>query len=94
MRDGRHINGFKHRNRRTDFNNDSRNTSRNNSLLGTIISAFAGLIIKDVSSPNSKIKATIGNFFKSKQIEKKDKPKIIKAKYEIIDNKGDKNEKQ
>ncbi len=89
MRGGRHINGFKHRNRRTDLNNNDRSSERNNSIIGTIISALAGLIIKDISSPNSKIKNTVGNIFKPKQIEKqaKDKSKIIKAQYEVIENK-------
>ena len=87
MRDGRHINGFKHRNRRTNFTDVNRNQGRN-SLIGTIISAFAGLIIKDISSPNSRIKTLTNNIFKSKKIEaKKEKTKIIKPEFEVIENK-------
>ncbi len=90
MRNGRHINGFKYRNRRTDCNGNNGNsgrTGKNNSIFGTIISAFAGLIINDISSPDSKIKRVVGNIFNPKKIEKKEETaKIIKAEYEVIED--------
>ena len=57
------------------------------SIWGTIITAIAGAVVKDISSPNSRIKKITGNVFKTKQI-KEDKPKIIKPKYKILENGG------
>ena len=41
------------------------------SIWGTIITAIAETVIKDLSSPNSKIKKLTGNIFKPKEIEEK-----------------------
>ena len=56
------------------------------SIWGTIITAITGTVIKDLSSPNSKIKKLTRNIFKSKQIEKKDRTKLIKPEFEVLEN--------
>lgn len=56
------------------------------SIWGTIITAIAGTVIKDLSSPNSKIKKLTRNIFKPKEIEKKDRPKLIKPEFEVLEN--------
>ena len=56
------------------------------SIWGTIITAIAGAVIKDLSGPNSKIKKLTGKFFKSKQINKEDKPELIQPEFEVLEN--------
>ena len=56
------------------------------SIWGTIIAAITGTVIKDLSGPNSKIKKLTRNIFKPKEIEKKDRPKLIKPEFEVLEN--------
>ncbi|NQV18213.1 MAG: DUF5320 domain-containing protein [Armatimonadetes bacterium] len=58
------------------------------SIWGTIITAIAGAVIKDLSGPNSKIKKLTGNIFKPKQIKEKDKPKLIQPEFEVLESEG------
>jgi hypothetical protein len=53
MTDGKHYGGYQYRNRR-DKNHRGRN-----SIWGTIITAIAGTVIKDLTSENSKIKKIV-----------------------------------
>ena len=56
------------------------------SIWGTIFTAIAGVVIKDLSGPNSKIKKLTGNFFKPKQIKGKDKPELIQPEFEVLES--------
>ena len=56
------------------------------SIWGTIITAITGVVIKDLSSPNSRIKKITRNFFRPKEIERKEKPKLIKPEFEVLES--------
>lgn len=94
MTDGKHYGGYQYRNRR-----DKSHRGRN-SIWGTIITAIAGTVIKDLTSENSKIKKIVRNIIPSRQIEdKQSKKELINAEYKIINNENineqnTKNEKQ
>ena len=81
MLEGKYYGGFKYRNRR-----DKSHRGRN-SILGTIITAIAGTVIKDLSNKNSKIKKLFSKAVHSKQIENEiEKNKVIDTEYSLIDD--------
>jgi hypothetical protein len=81
MKEGRHYGGFKYRNKRNQSHRGR------NSFIGTVITAIAGTVVKDLTSENSKIKKMFDKVIHPKQIENKsDKKKVIDAEYSIIDN--------
>lgn len=94
MTDGKHYGGYQYRNRR-----DKSHRGRN-SIWGTIITAIAGTVIKDLTNENSKIKKIVRKIIPPKQIEdKQNKKKLISAEYQVINNENNseqntKNEKQ
>ena len=94
MTDGKHYGGYQYRNRR-----DKSHRGRN-SIWGTIITAIAGTVIKDITSENSKIKKIVRKIIPPKQIEdKQNKKKLINAEYKVINNENNneqntKNEKK
>ncbi|MFO7896292.1 MAG: hypothetical protein R6U84_05105 [Candidatus Cloacimonadales bacterium] len=69
--------GFRYRNRR------QRNFSRKNTFWSTAISALAGVVVKDLSSPNSKLKQIADKLIHPKRIEHKSHP--ITTEYQILD---------
>ena len=81
MTDGKHYGGYKYRNKR------NKSHRGRHSIWGTIITAIAGTVIKDLTSENSKIKKIVKNIIPPKQIEDKDnKKKLINAEYKVINN--------
>jgi len=81
MSNEKHLGGFKYRNRRY------RSTHTRNSVIGTIITAIASTVIKDLTSDKSKIKKMIHKITPTKQIENNsEEKKIIDANYSIIEN--------
>ncbi|MEA2096892.1 MAG: hypothetical protein U9P73_09410 [Candidatus Cloacimonadota bacterium] len=82
MNEGKHYGGFKYRNKR-NISNRGRN-----SILGTVITAIAGTVVKDLTSENSKIKKLFDKVVHPKQIEdKQNEKKIINAEYSVVDDK-------
>ncbi len=80
MRSEKHLGGFKYRNRRNV------NQLGKNSLLGTIITGIAGVVIKDLANENSKIKKLFSKVIHPKQIEDiHNKKNIIEAEYSVED---------
>jgi len=80
--------------RNRDFSGNT-STERNfqSSISKIIFSALTGLIVKDISSPNSKLKLMFNKIFQIGNSTKTEKRKIIKTDFEEI--KGDKeNEEQ
>ena len=78
---------FKYRNRRFKSHRGR------NSIWGTVITAIAGTVIKDLTSEESKIKNLFTKIIHPKQIEKKqNEKKIINAEYSVIDNEKAKKE--
>jgi len=81
MTDGRHYGGFKYRNKRNQSHRGR------NSFIGTMITAIAGTVVKDLTSEESKIKKLFDKVIHPKQIENEsDKKKIIDADFSLIDN--------
>ena len=81
MADGNHYGGFKYRNRRNTSNRGR------NSILGTVITAIAGTVVKDLTSDNSKIKKLFNKVIHPKQIGiKNENRKVIDAEYSVEDN--------
>ena len=81
MTEGRHYGGFKYRNKRNQSHRGR------NSILGTVITAIAGTVVKDLTSENSKIKKLYNKVVHPKQIEEKqNEKKIINAEFSVIDN--------
>lgn len=79
MKNGKHLGGFKYRNRRT-INNLGKN-----SILGAIVTTIAGSIVKDLTSDNSKIAGFFNKILHPSQIENKTKnKKVIDADYSVI----------
>ena len=73
--------GFRYRNRR------NRSFSSRNSLITTIISGIAGIVIKDITSENSRIKGLLRHVFKPRQLEKESEKQMIEAEYSVIEDK-------
>ena len=72
----------------------NKNTGLANSFFRILFSAVSGIIMKDLSNPNSKIRLTFKKMFLLKNTyPKEEKRKIIKAEFEEIEG-GEKNEKQ
>lgn len=71
--------GYRYRNRR------NRSFSGRNSLITTIISGIVGVVIKDISSENSKIKGLLQHFFKPKQLESESTKQVIETEYSVIE---------
>lgn len=81
MTDEKHYGGFKYRNRR------NKSHLGRNSLLGTVITAIAGTLIKDLTSENSKIKMLFNKVVHPKQIENKQEQRdVLDAEYTVEDN--------
>jgi len=81
MTDGNHYGGFKYRNRRNTSNRGR------NSILGTVITAIAGTVVKDLTSDNSKIKKLFNKVIHPKRIGiKNENRKVIDAEYSVEDN--------
>ncbi len=81
---GRHYGGFKYRNKRDQSHR------RRTSVIGTVITAIAGIVVNDLSSENSKIKKLFDKVIQPKQIEEKEKgKKIINVEYSIINNENE-----
>jgi hypothetical protein len=84
MIEDRHYGGYKYRNKR------NKSTHLRNSFWGTVISAIAGTVVKDLTSDNSKIKKLITNTVLSKKITARANSKrIIEAEYKIINDDKD-----
>ena len=82
MTDGRHYDGYKYRNKRNQSHRGR------NSILGTVITAIAGTVVKDLTSENSKIKKLFDKVIHPKQIEdKQNEKKVIDAELSVINNK-------
>lgn len=81
MTDGKHYGGFKYRNKRNQSHRGR------NSILGMIVTAIAGTVVKDLTNEDSKIKILFNKVIHPKQIENEsDKKKIIDADFSLIDN--------
>ena len=81
MTDGKHHGGFKYRNKR-DITHHGRN-----SVIGTVITAIAGTIVKDLTNEDSKIKNLFNKIIRPKQIEEKqDERKVIDTEFSVIEN--------
>ena len=81
MTDRKHYGGFKYRNRRV------KNNRGRSSFIGTVITAIAGTVVKDLTSEDSKIKKLFNKMIHPKQISDKNREnKIIDAEYSVIDN--------
>ncbi len=72
---GRHINGFKYRNRRQ--------VNPGHSIINSILTTALGFVINDISKEDSKIKLLTSKLFSSKQIPKNNK-KPIDVDYKVI----------
>ena len=73
--------GYRYRNRR------NRSFSGKNSIITTIITGIAGVVMKDVLSENSKIKGLIKHVFKRKHLEAASEKKMIEADFSVIKDK-------
>lgn len=81
MIDGKHYSSFKYRNKRNQVHHGR------NSFIGTVITAIAGTVVKDLTSENSKIKKLYNKVVHPKQIEEKqNEKKIIDAEYSVVDD--------
>jgi len=79
MTEGRHYGGFKYRNKRNQSHRGR------NSILGTVITAIAGTVVKDLTSENSKIKKLFNKVIHPKQIEdKQNEKKVINAEFSVV----------
>ncbi|MEA1971684.1 MAG: hypothetical protein U9N34_00060 [Candidatus Cloacimonadota bacterium] len=82
MNEGKHYGGYKYRNRR-----DKKTGSNRGSIVSSLLSVVSGLLVKDLSSNDSKIKKIVSKFFKPKITDKTEKKnKIIKPEYEVLEN--------
>ncbi len=80
MTDGKHYGGFKYRNRRIKSHRGR------NSFIGTVVTAIAGTIVKDLTSEDSKIKKLFNKVVHPKQIEEKQsEKKVINAEFSVVD---------
>ena len=81
MADGKHYGGYKYRNKR------NKSHLGRNSFWGTVITAIAGTVVKDLTNENSKIKKLFNKVVHPKQIEdKQSEKKVIDAEYSVVDN--------
>ena len=79
MTDGKHYGGFKYRNKRIQGHRGR------NSFIGTVITAIAGTVVKDLTSENSKIKKLFNKVIHPKQIEEKQREKkVIDAEFSVV----------
>ena len=79
MTEGRHYGGFKYRNKRNQSHRGR------NSILGTVITAITGTVVKDLTSENSKIKKLFNKVIHPKQIEdKQNEKKVINAEFSVV----------
>ena len=82
MKDGKHLGGFKYRNRR-NINNLGKN-----SFLGAVVTAIAGSVVKDLTSNNSKIVYFFKKILHPAQIEnKQERKEVIEADYSVLNDK-------
>ena len=72
-----------------------RRISSSGTIFGTILTAITGVLIKDLTNPNSKIKLLINKFVKSKKIDYNNtqERKVIQPEYEIIEEEKKNGEK-
>ena len=77
MRNGKHLGGFKYRNRRNLGSLGRR------SVWGAVVTTIAGTLIKDFTSENSKIIHFFKKIVKPQQIEDNQK-KVIDADYSVV----------
>jgi hypothetical protein len=83
MKEDRHYGGYRYRNKR------NKSTHLRNSFWGTVISAIAGTVVKDLTSDNSKLKKLINKAIHPRQIEDEhNEKKIIDGEYIIITDKN------
>jgi len=81
MADGKHYGGFKYRNKRIQSHRGR------NSFIGTVITAIAGTLVKDLTGEDSKIKKLFNKVIHPKQIEdKQNEKKVIYAEFSVVDN--------
>jgi len=81
MADGKHYGGFKYRNKRIQSHRGR------NSFIGTVITAIAGTVVKDLTGEDSKIKKLFNKVIHPKQIEdKQNEKKVIYAEFSVVDN--------
>jgi len=81
MADGKHYGGFKYRNKRIQSHRGR------NSFIGTVITAIAGTVVKDLTDEDSKIKKLFNKVIHPKQIEdKQNEKKVIYAEFSVVDN--------
>ncbi len=79
MTEGRHYGGFKYRNKRNQSHRGR------NSFIGTVITAIAGTVVKDLTSEDSKIKKLFNKVIHPKQIEEKqNEKKVIDAEFSVV----------
>ena len=79
MADGKHYGGFKYRNKRIQSHRGR------NSFIGTLITAIAGSVVKDLTGEDSKIKKLFNKVIHPKQIEEKQREKkVIDAEYSVV----------
>ena len=79
MTDGKHYGGFKYRNKRVQGH------SGRNTFIGTVVTAIAGTVVKDLTSEDSKIKKLFNKVIRPKQIEEKPREKkVIDAEYSVV----------
>jgi len=76
-------------------NRGGKRISSSGTIWGTILTAITGTLIKDLTSPNSKVKLLINKFLKSKKISYNNtqERKVIKPEYEIIEEEKKNGEK-
>jgi hypothetical protein len=83
MKNGKHNDGFKYRNRR------NKSSLGKNSFLGTVITTIVGSIVKDLISDNSKITYFFKKILHPAQIENKQEQKeVIEADYSVLNDKS------
>ena len=83
MNDGKHLGGFKYRNRRKF------SSCEKHSFLGFIVTAIAGSVLKDLTSGNSRLITFIKKILPPARIEGKQEQKsVIDADYSVIKNKS------
>ena len=79
MTEGKHYGGFKYRNKRNQSHRGR------NSFIGTVITAIAGTVVKDLTSEDSKIKKLFNKVIHPKQIEEKqNEKKVIDAEFSVV----------
>ena len=89
MPGGKHVGGYKYRNRQKSIIPEEKNSKNaSSSTFGTIISAITGAIMYDLNKPDSKIKLLVKRVFsKKKELQngENNKKDIIDVKYKSIE---------